>query len=640
MPTKILLIEDNIDHILFTERILKKANQDYQVDFVSEAQEGLRKIIEENYDLILCDYRLSGLTALDILRKIREKGKDSPFIVVTSAGSEKIAVELMRQGAYDYLVKDQSYEDILPVVIEKSVERYKNIIERKKAEEALWKSEERFKQVADSAGEFIWEVNSNGLYTYASPIIEKMLGYKPEEIVGKKHFYDFFSPDVKDTLKKTAFEVFARKGFFRHFVNPNTHRNGKIVYLETSGTPIIGRKGNLVGYRGVDTDITERKQAEEKLRFFSLVVEQSSEGMAISNLEGYLLFANPAWINMHGYESYKELSGKHLKIFHSQEQFEQEVNPFNQKVKEKGSYIGEVGHIRKDGTAFLTLMTSTLLRDADRKPIALAGIAKDITKRKKAEKELKDAYQKLKGTQEQLIQSSKMAAMGQLAAGISHELNQPLTGIKGFAQAVLMDLDEGNPLTVDLQRIVEQADRMDKIIRNVRLFARKSEFRIEELDINQPLKDSLMLLSEQFRVHNIRLTKSLTENLPRIKGDANQLQQVFLNLITNARDAINRLQRPEGGELIIKTSLSKDNNNIEITLQDTGCGISKEGSEHIFNPFFTTKSPDGGMGLGLSIVYRIIENHKGRIEVESEEWRGASFKITLPVANTDDHYHR
>ncbi len=137
--------------------------------------------------------------------------------------------------------------------------------EFKQAQESLRKSEERFKQVAENAGDRIWEVNAEGLYTYSSPVVEKILGYKPEELVGKKYFYDFFTPDVKEELKKAAFEVFTRKEGFRGLINPNMHKNGSIVILETNGTPIVDDKGNLCGYRGADRDITERRKAEEAI---------------------------------------------------------------------------------------------------------------------------------------------------------------------------------------------------------------------------------------------------------------------------------------------------------------------------------------------------------------------------------------
>ena len=380
MPIRILLIENNPDHILLTKRILQAAGSSYQLDCVADAREGLNRVFQRDYDVILCDYRMPGLSALDILKEIRKKGKDLPFIVVTASGDIKAAVDLMKEGAYDYILKDLSYEDTLPLVVKRSIERYKMKKEKHGAEEAL-----------------------------------------------------------------------------------------------------------------------------------------------------------------------------------------------------------------------------------------------------------EEAYCNLKETQKQLIQSGKMAAMGQLASGISHELNQPLTGIKGFAQAALMDLDENSPLRSDLDKIVEQVDRMDKIVKNIRFFARKSEFKLEVIDINKPIENSLMLLTQQLKVHNIQMNVSLGKNLPKIKGDANQLEQVFLNLISNARDAIDSSIRLKSGKITIKTALNKDRKNIEVTFKDIGCGIPKKDLENVFNPFFTTKSPGGGMGLGLSIVYRIIENHQGKIEVSSLEGKWTKFRIVLPV---------
>ena len=142
----------------------------------------------------------------------------------------------------------------------------RNVTDRKQAEENLRKSEERFRQIAEAAEEWIWEVDTEGLYTYASPVVERMLGWKPSEIIGEKHFYDLFTPDSKEQLKKTAFEKFSQKESFKRFTNVNVHKNGNIVFLETSGLPILDKDENLLGYRGVDTDITDRIKAEEALR--------------------------------------------------------------------------------------------------------------------------------------------------------------------------------------------------------------------------------------------------------------------------------------------------------------------------------------------------------------------------------------
>ena len=161
--------------------------------------------------------------------------------------------------------KEQFINELLELR-QRIAEFEKTELKRKEVEKALQHSEERFRQVVESSGEFIWEVDVNGLYTYANPVVEEILGYKPDELIGKKHFYNFFHPDVMDTLKKAAFEVIAKKEVFRNFINPNVHKNGNTVILETSGSPVIDDKGTLLGYRGSDRNVTERKKAEDTLR--------------------------------------------------------------------------------------------------------------------------------------------------------------------------------------------------------------------------------------------------------------------------------------------------------------------------------------------------------------------------------------
>ncbi|NWG04699.1 MAG: PAS domain S-box protein, partial [Syntrophaceae bacterium] len=181
-----------------------------------------------------------------------------------------------------------------------------DITEQKQMEEALRESVERFKQVAETTGEWIWEVNPNGLYTYSSPAVGKILGYKIEEIVEKKHFYDLFPPDVREELKKAAFEVFARKEPFKNFLNPNVTKSGNIVFLETSGAPVLDPHGILLGYRGTDTDVTERKQSEEALRSekrrFQTLSENAPFGMVMINQDGVFEYINPKFKELFGYD--------------------------------------------------------------------------------------------------------------------------------------------------------------------------------------------------------------------------------------------------------------------------------------------------------------------------------------------------
>ncbi len=208
------------------------------------------------------DTNVTGRKLLDVCPFLSRKVLDE-YKTVFRTGKIVVTEERNKFGDSEIFTETRK----IPVFEENKAVRIitiiQNITKRKKAEEALQKSEERFRQVVENAQEWIWEVDANGLYTYASPIGEKILGYKPEEIVKKKYFYDLFQSEGRERLKKEAFEVFAKKKSFREFINQNIHKNGEPVWLSTSGVPLLDEKGNLLGYRGADTNITERKKIEE-----------------------------------------------------------------------------------------------------------------------------------------------------------------------------------------------------------------------------------------------------------------------------------------------------------------------------------------------------------------------------------------
>ncbi len=270
-----------------------------------------------------------------------------------------------------------------------------------------------------------------------------------------------------------------------------------------------------------------------------------------------------------------------------------------------------------------------------------------ITERKQVEEELRKTYQELEEKHVQLLQAGKMAAMGEMAAGVAHELTQPLLGIKGFATAMLEDMKLYLPtetLTVpdipawkeqivkDLKVILQQTDRMTTIVNNVRQFARESGTGMVLLDINKPIGDALMLFSEQLRLHNIKVKKNLVAGLPQVRGNANQLQQVFINLITNARDAMDA--KGNKGQLMVSTGVCPGG--IYVVVEDNGVGADAETTSKMFEPFFTTKTKSKSIGLGLSIVTGIIEEHQGTINVRSEPGRGCKFTITLPLGAEEE----
>jgi signal transduction histidine kinase len=245
--------------------------------------------------------------------------------------------------------------------------------------------------------------------------------------------------------------------------------------------------------------------------------------------------------------------------------------------------------------------------------------------------DLEETNKTLRETQAQLIQASKMAAMGQFGAGVAHELNQPLAGISGYTDLLLLKMEKETAEWRYAKKIEDQCVRMTKIVNNLRTFARQSKFEYAETDVNQPIDDALMLLGEQLRSHNIKVKRDLACNLPKVLADANQLEQVFLNLISNAKDAID----PQGsGTIGIMSRQSDKPDFVEVLVIDSGIGMDSSTVSDIFNPFFTTKDVGKGTGLGLSISLGIIEDHGGRIEVHSVKDIGTAFRISLPVINT------
>lgn len=244
------------------------------------------------------------------------------------------------------------------------------------------------------------------------------------------------------------------------------------------------------------------------------------------------------------------------------------------------------------------------------------------------EQRVKERTKELQQVQDQLIRAGKMAALGELAAGVAHEINNPLTGVLTFSSLMLKKVDENHPWKKDLENIVQQTTRCRNIVRGLLDFARQRKPDKKQWDIHSLIERTLSLVENQAPFQNIQIVKEFKQDMPMILVDPDQIQQVFMNILINAADAMSK----NGGILTIKTDI-KDGM-AEISFADTGCGMTKEQLSKLFTPFFTTKEPGKGTGLGLAISYSIIQNHNGDIEVESELGKGSIFRIKLPIEKT------
>jgi signal transduction histidine kinase len=276
-------------------------------------------------------------------------------------------------------------------------------------------------------------------------------------------------------------------------------------------------------------------------------------------------------------------------------------------------------------TAFLGVLSAMLIDGVEKEEKAHAEL--NI-----AHQELSTYVQQLKESQEQLIQAEKLTSLGQMAASIAHEINNPLAGVLVYTQ-LLSKKVAGDTLKEEealdyLSKMESEVSRCSRIIRNLLDFARQSEPMLRLVDINQVIEQVLSMVGHQAQLQNVEVVKEFSPSLPKVMADFDQLQQIFTNLILNAIQAM-----PDGGRLTIRSSAV--DGEVRIDVQDTGCGISKEDMGKLFTPFFTTKAKGKGVGLGLAVAHGIIERHKGRIKVQSEVGKGTTFSVYLGGHNDE-----
>ena len=292
-----------------------------------------------------------------------------------------------------------------------------------------------------------------------------------------------------------------------------------------------------------------------------------------------------------------------------------------------------------DGKKFYLEKFAFPIVDKEGKVEYAVEIFRDITERKLLEedreqqrlelgkrvREIRHAYEELKSIQNQLLQAEKMASIGLLASSLAHELDTPLTTISGYCELLAEDIHDER-LLGRIKIISEQIIKCQKTIRNLLDFSRKSTCEKKLCNIHHLINNTLLLVEHRLKIHKINLRKTFDDNVPPLLVDGNQIQQVILNLVNNAVDAL-----PQGGDIFIETRLNTEAKSIEVVFEDNGIGISSEDQNRVFAPFFTTKEPGKGTGLGLSICNNVISAHNGKIALESRIGNGTRFVVSLPI---------
>jgi PAS domain S-box-containing protein len=489
------------------------------------------------------------------------------------------------------------------------------------SEEQLRKSKERFRALVETTSDWVWEVDEKGAYTYVSPGVTNLLGYRPEEILGKTPF-GLMPPEEAERTPSNFSETLESVRSFTAIENTVCHKDGRMVVLESSGIPYFDDEGVFRGYRGIDRDITERKRSEDA---FKNLIIKAPIGIFIVQ-KGVFKLVNPGVEEITGFEK-EFLVGKDALGWVLPEHREMVRIKAVQMVKGLHNTPFEFQIVTRNGETRWVMETVTPTQYRGRK--ATLGYFVNITERKLLEDEL--------------FQSQKMQAIGRLAGGVAHDFNNLLTAVLGYSELVLNRIDPGDRLRGDIEQIKKAGERAASLTRQLLAFSRKQVLQPKFLDLNVVVVDMEQML-QRLIGEDIELVSILDPALKRVFADPSQIEQVIMNLAVNGRDAM-----PEGGKLTIETRnvyigefYTSRHTEIEpgsyilLAVSDTGRGMDQDTRAHIFEPFYTTKEEGKGTGLGLATVYGIIKQSNGHVTVYSERDRGSAFMIYLPVAQGPD----
>jgi len=514
------------------------------------------------------------------------------------------------------------------------IEHVRDITERKKTDEALKKSEEKYRELVQNANSIILRRDTKGNVTFFNEFAQDFFGYAENEILGK-NVVGTIVPKTETTgrdLSEMIHDIGIRPERYGTNENENMRKNGERVWVAWTNKAIKDENGNITEILCIGNDITERKHAEKALwqeeEKFRTFVEHSPFGISIIDESGNYKYINPKFIEIFGYILEDIPTGKEWfkKAFPDSEYRHRLISIWINDLKK--SKFGESRHrnfkvICKDGSEKIIHFKPVTMESGNQ-----FVIYEDITNQEQLE--------------DQLRQAQKMESMGTLAGGIAHDFNNILGIILGNAELAMDDIYEGNPARLNLQEIRTAGLRAKDVVRQLLSFARKTAVEKKPTNIAPIIIESLKLMRASIPT-SIEIRQNITEEVDTILADPTQINQVLINLCTNAHHAM-----PDGGILEVSlknVELDEDATAqysdldpgpyVHLTVADTGQGMNPEIKGRIFDPYFTTKDIGKGTGLGLSVVHGIVKNHGGGISVNSELGKGTSFEIYFPVVETE-----
>jgi PAS domain S-box-containing protein len=615
---RVLIVEDEQEQAEMVQEFLRLSGP-FITKWSPTVQDLWGHLNESEYDVILLDYKLSDGNGLSTLQKLRQLGFSQPVIMITGQGDERLAVQAMQYGAADYICKGSADVPRLPSIIQKSIRAYElqrsfvQSMEQSRYQALL------LNNVRDAV--VVW--NTSSKITYWNPAAELLYGWRSKERIGlnvSDVYLNSFTPPVRVPPPDgtAGFEV--ERQYIKH--------TGDVIWISSrvSAMRDYGGGGRLIGFMDVARDITQRKFAEEALRQsqerYALATAAAKVGVWEWHLHTGVIYIDPNLKAMLGYRDseipnhYEAWSG----LIYPDDRDAHLRTALEHARGKTPEFTLEHRMLHSDGSQHWVLTRGRRIQEPSGQTNRLVGTCSDITERKQME-------QQIQATQARLNQAARLAAFGELAAGVAHHINNPLTTIIAETQLLRQVLPENNAARESADAIEQAGWRVQKTVQQLIDFSKPGSNTFQEISLNASLANALALVGDEIRSNGIQLVIELRQGLPPLRGNARQLGDLWLSLLMLARDAT-----ADGQAHTIKVRSERAAEPILLVeIWDDGRPIPGSEIETLFEPNLIKPTGGRGTGIELNICQEIVRQHMGEITAESNPVSGTIFRVYLPV---------